>query len=328
MSRRNIYSYILAFFFVTLFFAISSTCARSAGLTEDKQPIWSPDGKRIAFVSNRLLPENAPDGSSNIWVVDVDGSNMQQITYQGSNQFPSWSPDGQKIIFQSGKSIWQVDVDTKKFMQLAGGTRGWYAPDWHPKNPGKVVCAYQTQVSNDNDLAVINPMTILTRESGTQTVRDRPGSDDMPRWSKDGTRIAFIGRKTDAAGTDNFYLMTTNPDGTTLKTHCRLDKPSGRPSWFYSGDSIVLDNGVVCDLASGKTRNLFEDKISDPDISPDGRIAAYSQTIDGVGRLLFTRKLSGEDKKQITTSPSEPAKPAEPAKPVEPAVKDWEFTTG
>ncbi|MEN6373082.1 MAG: DPP IV N-terminal domain-containing protein [Armatimonadota bacterium] len=323
MSRRNIYSYILAFFFVALFFAISSTCARSAGLIEDKQPTWSPDGKRIAFVSNRLLPENAPEGSSNIWVADADGSNLQQITYQGANQFPSWSPDGKKIIFQSGKSIWLVEISTKQFTQLTSGDRGWYTPDWHPKDIGKVICSYQTQISSDNDLAVINPLTILTRESGAQTVRDRYGDDNMPRWSKDGTKIAFIGKTSDlSTGTDNFYLMTISADGTTLKTHCKLDKPSGRPSWFYSGDSVVLDNGVVCDLATGKTHDLFEDKISDPDLSPDGRMVAYSQTVDDGGNFIFTRKLSGEDKKQITTVPPEPVKPAEPAKPAEPSVKD------
>ena len=283
-----------------LIFVLSSLCAYSAPI-EDSQPTWSPDGKRLAFVSNRALPQDAPKGTLNIWVVDADGSNMRQITYQGVNKYPSWSPDGKKIIFQSGKSIWMVEVDSNQFIQLASGDRGWYAPDWHPKDPGKVVCAFQTQVGDDNDLAIVNPLTVLTKPSGTQTVRERVGSDDLPRWSKDGKRIAFIGKTTDGVTRNsNAYLMTISPDGTTLKTHCKLTDISGRPSWFTSGESILLDGGIVCDLTTGKTSNLFDETIKDPDVSPDGRWIAYCQKVDDSDQFIFIRKVNGEDKKQIT----------------------------
>lgn len=302
LTMRTKTTYNLAGLLVVLIFILSSLCAYSA-LIEDSQPTWSPDGKRVAFVSNRALPENAPDGTVNIWVVDADGNNLLQITFQGTNKYPSWSPDGKKIIFQNENSVWQVEVDSKQFTHLAGGDKRWYAPDWHPKDPSKVVCAFQTHVSDDNDLAIINPMTVLTRSSGTKTVRERVGSDDLPRWSKDGKRIAFIGKTTDGVTRDsNAYLMTMSPEGMTLKTHCKLTNISGRPSWFVSGESILLDGGVVCDLATGKTSSLFEETIKDPDVSPDGRWVAYCQKVEDSGQFIFTRKINGEDKKQITNS--------------------------
>ena len=60
-------------------------------------PSWSPDGKRIAFVSTR-----DGWGNSNIYVMDADGSNQQRLT-DGPNgdRYPSWSPDGQRIAFAS-----------------------------------------------------------------------------------------------------------------------------------------------------------------------------------------------------------------------------------
>ena len=59
------------------------------GLSYEQQPRWSPDGTRIAFVSDR-------GGGDNVWIMSADGSNKKQLTkedFRLLNQ-PSWSPDG------------------------------------------------------------------------------------------------------------------------------------------------------------------------------------------------------------------------------------------
>jgi Tol biopolymer transport system component len=63
----------------------------------DRMPRWSPDGKRIAFYSDR-------SGSYEIWTVNPDGSGLSQITQAKTItlMFPIWSPDGQRIAFRSG----------------------------------------------------------------------------------------------------------------------------------------------------------------------------------------------------------------------------------
>ncbi|MCA1801515.1 MAG: hypothetical protein LC662_03540, partial [Rhodothermaceae bacterium] len=75
----------------------------TSGDYDQSQPAWSPDGKRIVFVSNRT---DNPDGNSNndIWIVDADntdkGQNLTQVTTSpGADRAPAWSPDGRHITY-------------------------------------------------------------------------------------------------------------------------------------------------------------------------------------------------------------------------------------
>jgi len=60
----------------------------------DRQPTWSPDGQRIAFVRENL------DGGSDIFIVNADGSGAKQLTTGSIRPAdPTWSPDGRTIAF-------------------------------------------------------------------------------------------------------------------------------------------------------------------------------------------------------------------------------------
>ena len=83
-------------------------------LTNDPEfdyfPEWSPDGKRIAFTSDRdgIVPE--------IYVMDADGSDQTNLTNNPAiDQAPAWSPDGTKIAFHSRRDgnyeIYVMDAD-------------------------------------------------------------------------------------------------------------------------------------------------------------------------------------------------------------------------
>src|SRR3546814_14682796 len=88
------------------------------GLAFEHQPRFSPDGRRIAFVSDRA-------GGDNIWLMNRDGSDKRQISkedFRLLNQ-PSWSPDGQFLVatkhFTTGRSLGTGDVWT---YYVSGGT--------------------------------------------------------------------------------------------------------------------------------------------------------------------------------------------------------------
>ncbi|MGV8947085.1 MAG: S9 family peptidase [Lutibacter sp.] len=85
----------------------------TSGDFDDNSPVWSPDGKSIAFVSNRTAN---PDGNSNtdIWIVPSDNTNkgetLKQVTTNpNADSSPAWSPDGKYIVYTTiidTKAMW------------------------------------------------------------------------------------------------------------------------------------------------------------------------------------------------------------------------------
>ena len=78
----------------------------SSGDFDDSDPAWSPDGKLLAFVSNRSKPDPDATYALNLWVVRADnadkGANLSQVTTGlGGDHEPTWSPDGKWIAFST-----------------------------------------------------------------------------------------------------------------------------------------------------------------------------------------------------------------------------------
>jgi TolB protein len=79
----------------------------------DTEPTWSPDGRKLAFVSDR-------SGNQDIWIIGIDGEDALQVTTDPAiDRSPHWSPDGMRIVFVSDRGdagfshIWMVsDLQT------------------------------------------------------------------------------------------------------------------------------------------------------------------------------------------------------------------------
>ncbi len=104
----------------------------TAGRSIDVGPAWSPDGKQIAFVSDRA-------GSPQIYVMDANGKNQRRLTYQGSyNTHPSWSPDGRWIAYESRVGgqfdLWLIDPEGAVNLPLVTHPRSDESPAWAPNS--------------------------------------------------------------------------------------------------------------------------------------------------------------------------------------------------
>ena len=94
---------------------------------DDMDPDWSPDGTKIAFVSDRN------DGEYQIYVMGADGKNQIRLTDgPRRKRYPDWAPDGQKIAFAVHDGISHIEVmdaDGHNRVMLENNASG---PSWSP----------------------------------------------------------------------------------------------------------------------------------------------------------------------------------------------------
>ena len=124
------------------------------GTSDDRRPAISPDGQRIAFSSNRNNPVSLLQTVEDIYVMNVDGSNVQRLTtvpvgnYYGSS-YPAWSPDGTQIAYVSDANhprrtaIWVMNADGSGPRPIAE-LDGAYSPTWSPD--GRLIAVLSGQV--------------------------------------------------------------------------------------------------------------------------------------------------------------------------------------
>lgn len=150
------------------------------------QPAWSPDGSRIAFIGLT--------GASlgNVFVVDADGTHLRRLT-SGRTQkgWPSWSPDGTHIIYNDAGSI-PLDSDgysnTQEIYSVAadGSTAPVRVTTNHFNDSEAVYSPDGSQIA----LFQGGPVVIMNADgTHARRVADKGFS---PRWSPDGTKIAFL----------------------------------------------------------------------------------------------------------------------------------------
>lgn len=106
------------------------TLALTQHSAQDRWPVWSPDGKKIAFASNRL-------GDFDIWVLPVFGGYPRRLTTDpGDETHVSWSPDGRLIAYVSAQSgnadIWLIPAAGGEATRLTEHPAADLYPAWSP----------------------------------------------------------------------------------------------------------------------------------------------------------------------------------------------------
>ncbi|NOT07321.1 MAG: amidohydrolase family protein [Gemmatimonadales bacterium] len=175
------------------------------GMGFDGQPRFSPDGKKVVFVSDR-------DGGWNVWTISVDKRDTVQVTRGKANAYesPEFTPDGRFIVVTRATKLWMFSTEGGQGQQIiraagaapAGGgaqadvirqTGAAFGADpryiWYAQRRGQWI--YNTPMS-DYDLVVYD------RESGETSVREnRWGSAFRPTLSPDGKWLVYGTRHVD-----------------------------------------------------------------------------------------------------------------------------------
>lgn len=136
-------------------------------------PTWSPDGRKLAYVSNE-------SGSPQIYVYDTATGSKRRITFSGNyNTSPSWSPKGDWIAYSGmvngHHQIFIVNPETSQTMQLTTGSGNNEAPTWSPD--GRMI-AFQSNRSGRYAIWVI-----LRNGSDARLLTEMPGEQILPSWS-------------------------------------------------------------------------------------------------------------------------------------------------
>jgi Tol biopolymer transport system component/imidazolonepropionase-like amidohydrolase len=175
----------------------------TSGLGFDAQPRFSPDGKRIAFLSDR-------SGGDNLWIISVDGKDTVQVTKGNDNQYfsPEWTPDGKYLVASKSGALfgnaklWLFHVDGGNGIALISAppqlkTLGAaFGPD-----PRYVWYASREGDWTYNAIFPQYQLGVYDRETGTRTTMTaRYGSAFRPALSPDGKWLVYGSREKTETG--------------------------------------------------------------------------------------------------------------------------------
>ncbi len=281
----------------------------------DDNPVWSPDGKRLAFSSTRY-------GNPDIFVVGADGGRPKRVTYSSGAEIPSeWTPDGKEILFRgtrdaSENGIYAVNVETGRFRPLLldnmtvgspklspDGARLLYTrfgfPSFRPRYQGSAASQLWT----------------LDLKTGRRSPLRANGFQHLwPSWTAGGIYAVTVTERTpstapigksvgrvayDVADTPNVYRIDgggkaarkTELVGDAIDSARWLTAAKGADVFAYesAGDVYVVSGGKTKRLAitanaddrtTGEERLTLTTGATDADLSPDGASLVFTARND------------------------------------------------
>lgn len=263
----------------------------------------------FAGVNGKLLYQQGPSGSEQIFVSGFDGSGPNAITAQVGDARAEWSPDGTRIAYGSGGNIYVINADGSNVRQLtaSGNARD---PTWSPDG-AQIAYVQCVACGTDDDIWVMN-----SDGSNQHDITNSPNFFDAdPSWSPDGTRIAASGITTNPVGSQyGIYLVdptgVSPPSGplgqgtTSFFVTFPAWSPDGRQILFQSGASQTSFHLWLMNADGTSLHELTPTAGTDEKTgawSPDGTRIAFASNATA-GYQLYTVNPDGSAVKQITSA--------------------------
>jgi dipeptidyl aminopeptidase/acylaminoacyl peptidase len=261
------------------------TAAAQDALHAEGSVAWSPDSKRLAFLSDA-----AKAGQLQLYVTDAAGSARKLTQVRGFLSTPGWSPDGKTIavlftenatraagplvaetpetgeikdsFFEQRLAL--VDVATAKLDQISPADTYIYEYDWSPDGLRFAVTA--ALGNGDNNWYIAELYTLDAATGLMKSIYKPPLQIANPAWSPDGQRIAFIGglmSDEPSVGGDIFSIAPAGGEATNLTPEMKASAswlawtPEGK---IIFGEYLEGDSGLAAiNPADGSKTELFRD---------------------------------------------------------------------
>lgn len=302
---------------------------------QDHDPRWAPDGRRLAFVSDR-------SGGPQVWLTDIVERTSRQLTDLATGASgPSWAPDGGSVAFVSPEAVpavqgpftvapfrWKIDGvgvvagPTMRHIWVipTGGGEAWQLThgDWDddlPRfSPDGGTVAFRSNRTDERRTSTTAELWLVSATGGeARCLVPALGAIRMHAWSPDGHWIAYVGhRQAEAQGVNQDVWLVEVATGAARNLTSPLDRPMGQwvrsdppgmflppdLAWTPAGDAIHV---VYADGGTSRVARVSLDGVVETVVA--GPVGWFSFGVAPVGGQIAALGSTADDPGELLILP-------------------------